>query len=206
MNWIALACSAENHVLAWNESLALLESACASEFRAICRVYGVDDIEYQQLKNGNLDFRVKFSGPRNTELVGSKKTNDLESLSQLLQARVNMLSELHQRLAHGYKRFANVVSWQDTAYLLKKGQAYAVLGGVRNDIGFVEDYAEEAKLDLEVAARMIIVKSTNQEALIRKLERLRIRHQEAIRSASNKLELSKARAAMDEDAFLSMLM
>lgn len=206
MNWIALACSAENHVLAWNESLALLESACASEFRAICRVYSVDDVEYQQLKNGNLDFRVKFSGPRNTELVGAKKTNDLESLSQLLQARVTILTELHQRLAHAYKRFADVVPWQQTAYLLKKGQAWAVLGGVRDNIGLIEDYAEETSLDLETAARMIVVKSTNQEALIRKLERLRIRHQEAIRNASNKVELSQARAAMDEDAFLSMLM
>lgn len=206
MNWIALACSAENYVLAWSDSLSILESACASEFRAICRIYGVDDFELQQLKNGNLDFRLKFSGPRTTELVGAKKPDDLHQLSQLLQARVSLMNELQQRLAHGYKRFAEVVPWQDQAYSLKSHQAWAVLGGVRNNIGFVEDYAQEANLDLETAARMIVTKAANQEALVRKLERLRVRHQESIRQTRNKFEIAAARARMDEDAFLSMLM
>ncbi len=208
MNWIALACSAENYVLAWHESLSLLESACANEFRAICRVYSVDDIEYQQLRNNNLDFRIKFSGHRNTDLVGAKKPADLEELSQLLRARVNLTSELHQRIAHGYKRFADVVPWQQRAYQYKASQAWAVLGGVRDpeSIGLVQDYAEETGLDLEVAARMITVKAMNQQDMIRKLERLRIRHQESIRKAANKQEFAQARAAMDEDAFLSMLM
>jgi hypothetical protein len=53
---------------------------------------------------------------------------------------------------------------------------------------------------------MITVKSMNQQDMIRKLEYLRIKHQEAIRCASNKIEFAQARAAMDEDAFLSMLM
>lgn len=206
MNWIALACSAENYVLAWSESLSILESACADEFRAISRIYGIDDIELQQLKNGNLDFRLKFSGPRSTELVGAKKPDDLHQLSQLLQARVGLMNELQQRLAHGYKRFAEVVPWQVQAYSLKKHQAWAVLGGARKDIGLVEDYAQETDLDLETAARMIVTKATNQEALIRKLERLRIRHQEFIRQTRNKFEIAAARARMDEDAFLSMLM
>jgi len=109
MNWIALACSAENYVLAWHANLSLLESACSGDFRAISRVYNVDDVVYDQLQNKNLDFAVKFSGPRTTELVGVKKPEHLDKLSQILQSRVSLMSELHQRLAHGYKRFAEVV-------------------------------------------------------------------------------------------------
>ena len=208
MNWIALACTAEHYVLAWHENLSLLESACGSEFRAICRIYGVDDVEYQQLKNNNLDFRIKFSGPRNTSLIGIKKPADLEELSQILRARVSLVSELHQRIAHGYKRFADVVPWQQQAYYFKTAQAWSVLGGVRDpeSIGFVQDYASATGLDLEVAARMITVKALNQQDMIRKLEYLRIKHQEAIRRAASKTEFAQARAAMDEDAFLSMLM
>lgn len=206
MNWIALAASAENYLLAWHENLALLESACLGEFRAICRVYSIGDVEYEQLKNRNLDFSIKFSGPRTTELVGSKKPNDLELLSEILQVRVNLTSELHQRISHGYKRFATVVPWQQDAYRLKEQQAIAVLDGNTSDIGFVEDYAAEANLDVEVAARMILTKAKNHSDLIRKLERLRIRHQEAIRLASTKTEFAQVKARMDEDAFLSMLM
>lgn len=206
MNWIALAASAENYLLAWHENLALLESACLGEFRAICRVYSISDIEYEQLKNQNLDFSIKFSGPRTTELVGSKKPNDLELLSEILQTRVSLTNELHQRISHGYKRFATVVPWQQDAYRLKEQQAIAVLNGITSDIGFVEDYAAEVNLDIEIAARMILTKAKNHNDLIRKLERLRIRHQEAIRSASTKIEFAQARARMDEDAFLSMLM
>lgn len=208
MNWIALACTADNYVLAWHESLSLLESACGSEFRAICRIYGVDDVEYQQLKNNNVDFKVKFSGPRNTSLIGAKKPDDVEELSLILRARVSLINELHQRIAHGYKRFADVVPWQQEAYHYKTQQAWSVLGGVREpeSIGFVQDYASATGLDLEVAARMITVKAMNQQDMIRKLEFLRIKHQEAIRRASNKTEFAQARAAMDEDAFLSMLM
>lgn len=206
MNWIALATSAENYLLAWHENLALLESACLGEFRAICRVYNVSDIEHEQLKNRNLDFSIKFSGPRTTELVGSKKPDDLKLLSEILQTRVSLIGELHQRIGHGYKRFTSVVPWQLDAYRLKEEQACAALNGNTSNIGFVEDYAAEANLSIEVAARMILTKSKNHNDLIRKLERLRIRHQEAIRSASTKLEFAQVRACMDEDAFLSMLM
>ena len=208
MNWIALACTADNYVLAWHESLSLLESACGSEFRAICRIYGVDEVEYQQLKNNNVDFKIKFSGPRNTSLIGAKKPTEVEELSLILRARVSLVGELHQRIAHGYKRFTDVVPWQQEAYQYKTQQAWSVLGGIRDpeSIGFIQDYADAAGLDLEVAARMITVKSMNQQDMIRKLEYLRIKHQEAIRCASNKIEFAQARAAMDEDAFLSMLM
>jgi hypothetical protein len=70
----------------------------------------------------------------------------------------------------------------------------------------VEDYAEESGLTINVAAGIIVNKYTNREFLIRKMERLRIRHQRAIRNAHNKEDFARCRSAMEEDSFLSMMM
>lgn len=206
MKWIALACTAENIILACNDSLALLESACSGEFRAICRIFQVENWQYGRLINGDLGFRLKFLSARNTELVEEKKTTELDQLSQLLQGRVALMQELHLRLAHGYRRFQPVVPWQSDSYEIKHQQAEDFLKGGNGDHGFVEDLAEELDLDVESAARLILVKSHNHRALMRKLERLRMRHQESIRLANSKERLAEIRAQIEEDSFISMLM
>lgn len=206
MKWLAMACTAENDVLAWSDSLSSLESACEGEFRAICKMFGLEDLQAQQIKQNNLDFVVKYNGPRNTNLVPQRKSLELMALSQLLQSKVNLISELHQRIAHGFKRFSPLVEWQLAAYELKYQQANNVIAGIAHDVGLVEDYAAESNLPLTVAASLIINKYQNRQILIRKLERLRIRHQIAIRAARNKEDFAACRAAMDEDAFLSMMM
>lgn len=73
-------------------------------------------------------------------------------------------------------------------------------------ISLVEDYAEETGLDLLTAASLIANKYQNRVQTIRKLERLRIRFQNMIRTAKNKEEFAVVRARMDEDSFLSMMM
>lgn len=206
MQWLALACTAENEVLAWSENLSTLESACEGEFRAICRIYGVEDIQAQQLRRFNLDFKLKFNGPRITTLVPHRKDLEVMSLSNALQAKVGLIAELNQRIAHGFKRFSPVVEWQIEAYEEKYRQALDAIEGVETDIGMVNDYAEEAGLTINVAAGIIVNKYQNRKFLIRKLERLRIRHQLAIRNAKNKEEFAQCRAAMEEDSFLSMMM
>jgi hypothetical protein len=206
MQWLALACTAENEVLAWSENLATLESACEGEFRAICRIYGIDDLQAQQLRRFNLDFKLKFNGPKITTLVPHRKDLELMSLSNSLQAKVGLIAELHQRLAHGFKRFNPSVPWQVESYEIKYKQAMNVLSGSTTDIGMVEDYAEESGLTINVAAGIIVNKYTNREFLIRKMERLRIRHQRAIRNAHNKEDFARCRSAMEEDSFLSMMM
>jgi hypothetical protein len=206
MQWLALACTAENEVLAWSENLSTLESACEGEFRAICRIYGVDDLQAQQLRRFNLDFKLKFNGPRVTTLVPYRKDLEVMALSNALQVKVGLISELNQRIAHGFKRFTPVVEWQVEAYEEKYRQALNVLEGLEKDAGMVKDYAEEAGLTIDVAASIIVNKYHNRKFLIRKLERLRIRHQLAIRNAKNKEEFAQCRAAMEEDSFLSMMM
>jgi hypothetical protein len=208
MKWIALACTAENIVLACNDSLALLESGCSGEFRAICRIFQVENWQYGRMINGDLNFRLKFLGARNTELVEEKKPPELEQLSQLLQGRVALMQELHLRLAHGYRRFQSVVPWQQESYAVKYQQAQDFLSGKceAHECGFVEDLASEANLDMVSAARLIMVKNQNQQALMRKLERLRMRHQESIRLADSKERLAEIRSQIEEDSFISMLM
>jgi hypothetical protein len=207
MQWLALACNAENEILAWHDDLSLLESACSNDFRAICRIYGIDDLFAEQIKQGNLDLRLQFNGPRNTECIGHKKDMIMQTLSEVLTMRVAYMAELHQRIGHGYKRFIPVVDWQLEAYEEKYQQAIRIIKHLdASDSGMVEDYAEEAGVTLNVAAGIIINKYKNRKALVRKLERLRTRHQIAIRSATTKDDFMKVRASMEEDSFLSMLM
>jgi hypothetical protein len=206
MHWLALACTAENEVLAWSTDLSVLEAAALGEFQAICRVYSVSDLHASQLRQGNLDFKLKFDGPRNTEFVAHRKSMEVNILTHQLQARVNLMNELQQRLAHGFKRFEQRFEWQHEAYEEKYRQANDVFKGLTDDVGMVEDYAEEAGLTINVAAGLIINKYHNRKFLIRKLERLRIRFQNMIRAAKNKEEFAVVRARMDEDSFLSMMM
>jgi hypothetical protein len=207
--WVAIAATAENQVLAWHDSLSLLESACGGEFRAISRIYGITEIEYAQLKQNNLDFRIKFSNARTTTLEGDQKNDEVTALSNILCLRVAMTVELHARIGHAYKRFSDVVSWQQEAYRFKAEEAKLVLEKNETNpalVGFVADYADLLDIPIDVAARLIIVKAENQKHLIRKLERLRTKHQETIRTLSSKLDAIQLRAEMDKDAFLSMLM
>jgi hypothetical protein len=207
MRWIALACTAENEILAWSNELSILESACGGEFRAISRIYGIDDQFVSQFAQGNLNFRLKFDGPRNTTCEPFDRGPEINQLSGILQARVGLTAELYQRLAHGFKRFSPVVEWQEEAYQQKCAEALNVLFKVENSqTGMVEDYAEEAGLDINVAAGLIVNKYQNRKFLIRKLERLRIRHQLAIRKASTKAEFLDIKSRMEEDSFLSMMM
>lgn len=208
MQWLALACTAENEILAWADSLAVLESACALEFRAICKIYGIDDVYANQIKQGKMNFRLEFDGPRNTNCVEHQKDEVNQTLSQILQARVGFMQELYQRLAHGYKRFSPVVEWQLEAYEMKYQQALVWNAdiSVNMPVGAIHDYADETGIDRDAVAGLIINKYENRQLLIRKLERLRIRHQTAIRKAKSKEDFVALRSAMDEDSFISMLM
>ena len=206
MEWLALACTAENEVLAWSTDLSILESACLGDFRAICRIYGVDDLYASQLKQLNLDFKLKFDGPRKTDFVAYRKTSVNAILSLQLMQRVALMRELQERLGHGFKRFNTINNWQLQAYELKYKQAQRVLADETADTGLVADYAAESGLPIKVAASLIVNKYENKNQLIRKLERLRIRYQIAIRNATNKEEFATVKAAMEEDSFLSMLM
>jgi hypothetical protein len=127
-------------------------------------------------------------------------------LSHQLQARVNLMSELQQRLSHGFKRFEYRYTWQHEAYELKYQQALNVTVGLGLECSLVKDYAEETNLDLPTAAHFIVNKYQNRVQTIRKLERLRIRFQQLIRAAKNKEEFAIVRSQMEEDLFLSMMM
>ena len=206
MNWLALACTAEGELLAWHESLAVLESACGGEFRAICRVYSVDEKIAEDLRKGNLNYVLRFKNARTTEFIQEERGAEIKILSMQLQAKVNLTVELGMRINHGYKRFVDMVPWQQEAYKIKAEQADRVINKLGGDIGLVEDYASVIGVDILTAANVIKVKNENQQGLIRKLEYIRLKHQQAIRRAIDKDDMAKIRASMEEDSFLSMLM
>lgn len=208
MQWLAVACTAENEVLAWHESLSILESACGGEFRAISRVYSVEDREMEALRSNNLNFQLRSVNPRTFTFEEYDRPDDIKLLSLLLQTKVNLTVELHMRIAHGYKRFANMVPWQQEAYRLKGIQAKQVLSGnfSLDEVGMVADYAETMNTDILTAANVINVKNENHSYFVRKLEQLRIKHQAAIRAANSKDAIVAIRASMEEDSFFSMLM
>lgn len=208
MQWLAVACTAENEVLAWHESLSILESACGGEFRAISRVYSVEEREAASLRANNLDFQLRSINPRTFNFIEYKRPDEIKLLSLMLQTKVNLTVELHMRIAHGYKRFAVMVPWQQEAYRLKGIQAKQVLSGEYSldDIGMVSDYAESMDTDILTAANIINAKHDNHSYLVRKLEQIRIKHQTAIRSAKSKDDILAIKASMEEDSFFSMLM
>ena len=208
MQWLAVACTAENEVLAWSESLSILESACGGEFRAISRVYSVEDKEVEALRSNNLNFQLRSVNPRTFAFVEYNRPDDIKLLSLLLQTKVNLTIELHMRIAHGYKRFANMVPWQQEAYRLKVMQAKQIMTGnyTLDEVGMVADYAEIMNTDLLTAANVINAKNDNHSYLVRKLEQIRIKHQAAIRAANSKDAVVAIRASMEEDSFFSMLM
>ena len=208
MQWLAIACTAENEVLAWHESLSILESACGGEFRAISRVYSVEDHEAEALRSNNLNFQLRSVNPRTFNFIEYNRPDDIKLLSFLLQTKVNLTVELHMRIAHGYKRFVNTVPWQQEAYRLKAIQAKQVISGnySLDEVGMVADYAEIMNTDLLTAANIVNVKNDNHSYLVRKLEQIRIKHQAAIRSANSKDAVVAIRASMEEDSFFSMLM
>ena len=208
MQWLAVACTAENEVLAWNESLSILESACGGEFRAISRVYSVEPHEVEALRSNNLNFQLRSVNPRTFTFVEYNRSDDIKLLSLLLQTKVNLTVELHMRIAHGYKRFANMVPWQQEAYRLKAIQAKQIMSGnyTLDEVGMVADYAEIMNTDLLTAANVINVKNDNHSYLVRKREQIRIKHQAAIRAANSKDAVVAIRASMEEDSFFSMLM
>ena len=208
MKWFAVACTAENEVLAWNESLSILESACGGEFRAISRVYSVEEREVEALRSNNLNFQLRSVNPRTFTFAEYERPDDIKLLSLLLQTKVNLTVELHMRIAHGYKRFASMVPWQQEAYRLKAMQAKQIMTGnyTLDEVGMVADYAEIMNTDLLTAANVINVKNDNHSYLVRKLEQIRIKHQAAIRAANSKDAVVAIRASMEEDSFFSMLM
>lgn len=212
-HWVALAATADNQVLAWHSELNILESACQGTSRAICKVYGISGVERAELEKGNTNFLIKFSGPRNTSLVGHNKQPDLENFAKLLQVKVNFMWELHQRIMHGYKRYVNCVPWQDIAYRYKKQDAERFLEDHELQLGlsneeypFVRDYANSVGISMLSSARLIKTKADNEKYLIRKLEEIRTRHQHKIRNAETWEDLKAIREEMDKDSFISMLM
>jgi hypothetical protein len=208
MQWLAVACTAENEVLAWHDSLSVLESACGGEFRAISRVYTVEDHEATALRSNNLNFQLRSVNPRTFKFIEYERPDEVKLLSLLLQTKVNLTVELHMRIAHGYKRFVNMVPWQQEAYRLKGLQAQQVLSGDYSfdEVGMIADYAETMNTDLLTAANVINAKHENHSYLVRKLEQIRIKHQAAIRAANSKDAIVAIRASMEEDSFFSMLM
>lgn len=206
-HWVALATTAENSILAWSQELNILEQACSGEFRAICRVYGVTGEELALLRSNKLDYKLQYIDARTTKFIGEEdRDNDTIVLSKKLLARVMLTKELHQRLEHGYKRFQNLVPWQQEAYLIKEEQARRVLKGDTSDIGFIEDEAQFRNLPLDSVAKLIVAKADNLKFQIRKLERIRVKTQMAINAISTKEDVQELRQQLGEETFLSMLM
>jgi hypothetical protein len=206
-HWVAIATTAENDILAHHESLSVLESACGGDFRVISKIYGITDDEMEQLNLGNHKFKLTYLDPRTTVFTNTDdRDSKLDMLSSIIQARLALLLELHQRLEHGYKRFAQVVPWQWDSYKIKEEQAIRVIEDQPGDIGLIVDEANIRKIDPKTVANLVKAKADNMKYQIRKLERLRISMQEEIRFARDREQFMEIKSKLTEETFLSMLM
>lgn len=209
MPWIAIAATVDNIVIAAVDDIVLLEEVAEYDFDVIVKVYGVSDIEYAKLKSGSFSWRIRFNNPRSTYLEPFNKLEYYQNLSRIYIKRLTQLVAAKGRFEHAFNKHKVLLSQQLTIYEAKAREAKDILENIdsvyRLD-GYVNDYAEEIGIDIKSAAMLVLTKYTSWHEHLRKLERLRLRHFKAIKTATTQDEFSVAETALDKDFFINMLL
>jgi len=209
MRWIAIAATVDNQVIAAHDDIVILETISDYDFEAIVKVYGLSDDEYNQLKQGNLNFRVRFNNLRSTWLEAYNRDARIVELSVIYSARIKALINLKGRLEHGLNKHRNLLTDQNNVYERKAKEAIQILTNKESPFrtdGFVRDFAEESNIDVDSAAAQILLKHNGWYQHMRKIERLRIRHFTAIKQAKTEQDFQTAAANLDKDLFINMLL
>jgi len=209
MRWIAIAATAENDVIAAHDDITLLETVSEYEFDAIVKVYGLTEDEYQSLKLGNYDYRIRFNNLRSTYLEPWTRDQRTQILSRIYLARINAINGIKGRLEHALNKHRTLLTHQTNVYEAKAREADHIRKNVDSPYrmdGFICDYAEEKGLDIDTAAAIVSLKYNGWYEHMRKIERLRLRHFNAVKLARTEEDFKKAAADLDKDLFINMLL
>jgi len=209
MRWIAIAATAENDVIAAHDDIVMLETVSEYEFNAIVKVYGVSEDEYQNLKQGLYDYRIRFNNLRSTYLEPWARDQHTQVLSRIYTARINAINGIKGRLEHALNKHRTMLTHQTNVYEAKAQEADHIQKNPDSPYrldGFVSDYAEEKGLDIDTAAAIVSLKYNGWYQHMRKIERLRLRHFNAIKLARTEEDFRSAAAALDKDLFINMLL
>lgn len=209
MRWIAIAATAENDVIAAHDDIVMLETVSEYEFDAIVKVYGVSEDEYQNLKQGMYDYRIRFNNLRSTYLEPWTRDQHVQVLSRIYTARINAVNGIKGRLEHALNKHRTMLTHQTNVYEAKAREADHIQKNPDSPYrldGFVSDYAEEKGLDIDTAAAIVSLKYNGWYQHMRKIERLRLRHFNAIKLARTEEDFKSAAAALDKDLFINMLL
>lgn len=209
MPWIAIAATVDNIVIAAVDDVVLLEEVAEYDFDIIVKIYGVSDIEYSKLKDGNFSWQIKFNNLRSTYLEPINKSAYYQNLSRIYIKRLTQLSAARGRFEHAFNKHKVLLSQQYIIYDAKANEAKDILenpNSVYVSDGYVNDYAEEIGIDIKSAATLVLTKYISWHEHLRKLERLRLRHFKAIKTAISNEEFTFAEAALDKDFFINMLL
>ena len=209
VRWIAIAATAENEIIAAHDDIVLLETISEYEFDAIVKVYGLTDGEYNSLKNGEYDYRIRFNSVRSTYLEPWERNDRLTTLTKIYMARITAINNIKGRLEHALNKHRTILTHQTNVYEAKAYEANHIKNNLNSpyrDDGFVKDFAVERNIDIDTAAAMVSLKYDGWYQHMRKIERLRLRHFTAIKLAKNENDFKLASAELDKDLFINMLL
>jgi transposase-like protein len=209
MRWIAIAATAENDVIAAHDDMVLLETVSEYDFDAIIKVYGVNEQEYQSLKQGSYNYRIRYNNLRSTYLEPWERDARIQRLSAIYTARINAINGIKGRVEHALNKHRTTITHQTNVYEAKAREAEHIRDNswspYRQD-GFVRDYAEETGIDIDTAAAIVLMKYDGWYQYMRKIERMRLRHFNAVKIACTEDDFKAAAAALDKDLFTNMLL
>lgn len=207
-SWIAIAATIDNQVIIAHDEIVLLQEISEYDFDVTVKIYGVLPNEYNALKEGNFNFRIKFNSLRSTELIPIEKSEHAMSLTDIYKKRLHHIINVRGRFEHALNKHRPLLSnQQQLIYDEKVKEAEFIVKNKTYDYdGFVSDYASEKGLDIPTAANYIITKHKGQVEYLRKIERLRIRHMTAFKKARTAKEFDLAQSAIDKDFFINMLL
>lgn len=206
MGWIAIAATVDNLVIAANNDITVLEQISEMDFGTIVKIYGLSDGEISQLKNGNLDFRIRFNNLRSTYLEPFDRPQEIKDLSRIYAKRAEVFMSMKGRFEHALNKHRTVLSHQVEIYQMKYQEARDIAGGGDVVDGFVHDYATENGMELLDAANLIIAKHEDKYQHLRKIELLRLRHFRLLKMARSQEDFDHLAAELDKDFFINMLM
>lgn len=210
MAWLCVAANIENEVVYACRDMEELQWLTEPYFNVIPKIFSLNDEEIEWLNAGNYEFRIRYNGHRAVYLNGINRSEEAQKLSKLITYKHRLFTIFKGRINHGWYKVKSIMPELDLVYERKYKEAIDILELKNNSIyfsdGLVSDYALETEMKIEHAARLIKVKHENSLAHIRKLERLRLRHMNAIRKATTLEELEKANYAIDKDLFTNMLL
>ena len=209
MRWIAIGATVENVVIAAHEEITLLETIAEHDFDVIVKIYGLSDGEYNEIKSGNYDYRIRFNNLRSVYLERIGRSEETKQLSRIYTKRIQQMVAMRGRYEHAFNKHRALLSQQYEIYESKAMEAKDIINNPNSAFfldGYVKDYAEESNMDVLAAATLIWAKYTNWHEYLRKIERLRLRHFNALKTAKTDEDFLALAAQVDKDFFINMLM